>query len=336
MKRIAFLLASLIILMTGSAYAGKARFIDSEEESKFHRQHLLIHLGEEECHVTGNYIKARSEKDRKTVIGHVEQLDRFWLHEVDGQYALVEIVSSHETSPDSWVGMRGWINADYVDCFCNGAEYKRGKRFTVTETWGGYQEILDFYYQAILNQPSDMEIVKMGYFEPYFFPNSLDDYGFVIVDINGDEIYELLIFHRDYLYQTNGEVFLSYVYSIKNDHPRRILESANRSRFYLRNDGLFYNEGSNGAAYGIHYVYELKEGYIEVREGVLSGDYKKNGKEEHGWFLVTERADMTYSEFPLISDNEAASRIREYRQAVVFDLEGFISFREYERIMESQ
>lgn len=334
MKKTLFIFLILSMLLSSTAYASKARFIDTDEESLFHRNHLKIHVGEDECHVTGNYIKMREIDDKTTVIGHVEQLDSFVLHAVDDKYALIEIIFSHDTSPDSHAGMMGWINADYVDCFCNGAEYKSGKRFTVSDTWGGYQEILDFYYQSILNQPTDIEIVEMGYFEPYFFPVSLEDYGFVIVDINGDTVYELLIFHKDYLHQTNGEVFLSYVYTIKDGHPRRILESANRSQFYLRYDGLFYNEGSNGAAYGVYYVYEMDNGVIKVREGVLSGDYEKNGNIEYGWFFVTERADMEYFKFPLISSEEAASRIQQYRQDVVFDLEGFISFGEYGRICE--
>ena len=48
-----------------------------------------------------------------------------------------------------------------------------------------------------------------------------------------------------------------------------------------------------------------------------------------GWFLVDERADFSYMEHPMISDEEAMQRVEAYQQCIDFDLEGFTTFEQY-------
>ena len=86
---------------------------------------------------------------------------------------------------------------------------------------------------------------------------------------------------------------------------------------------------SNGAAYTVHYIYDLIGSNLEVREGVLSGDCTENNGENLSWFLVDERADFSYTDHRLISAEEAKHRIELYQQSVVHQFDGFISFAEY-------
>ena len=73
MKRLLAFLFALMITSTSTAFAAKARSIDSDADSSFHAKHLLLHIGDSSCHATGNYIKTRSQSNKDKVIGHLEQ-----------------------------------------------------------------------------------------------------------------------------------------------------------------------------------------------------------------------------------------------------------------------
>ena len=324
-KVLAMVLA--LSLIQSHALADKARNIQTTQDSSFHSYHLLQHIGEHDCHVTGNYIKTRSVKNKKTVIGHLEQADTFELLSVEDGLALICVNSSHKTSPDSWDGMTGWVNADYVDCLCDYSRYSSGM-FGQTNEWEGYGKVLDYFERAIVEKWSDQKIVDSGFMEPYYFPDSLDDYGFVLRDINSDGLKELIVFHESYL-NPEEDTFLTAVYTLINGYPVRVAESWARNRFYLCADGSLYNEGSNGASYSVFYIFELLGTNIDVREGVLSGDYIDKGKTCYGWFHVSDRADFSYSDYPLISEEEAAWRIENYQNRVIHNLDGYFSFRDY-------
>lgn len=124
--------------------------------------------------------------------------------------------------------------------------------------------------------------------------------------------------------------------TLVNGHPVRVLESWTRSRNYLCADGSVYCEGSNGAAYTIYYIFDLVGAEFVVREGVLSGDYEENGEMKCGWFLVDKRADFSYTEHPMISDEEAMQKAQAYQNSVLFDLDGFTTFAQYAAMNESR
>ncbi len=124
MKKRAFvLLIVLTLIWLNGAYAEKARNIQSTMDSAYHTAHLAQHLNAGDLHGTGNYLKVREKAKNAKVLGHLEQADRFALLALKNGYAQVEITESAETSPDSWVGLTGWVNADYIDCDCSQAQY---------------------------------------------------------------------------------------------------------------------------------------------------------------------------------------------------------------------
>lgn len=116
-----------LVLLVGvciPALADKARGISTEADEAFHADHLLRHINQSDCRVTGNYIKVRADsKSSARVIGHVEQADSFVLLDISGSLARIRVVSAHESSPDSWAGLEGWVTAAYVDCSCPSEAY---------------------------------------------------------------------------------------------------------------------------------------------------------------------------------------------------------------------
>lgn len=121
------LMAMVLVMLMAAlpAMADKARGIETTDDAAYHAGHLLHHLNGVTCHVTGNYIKVRAEaKSNAKVVGHVEQADEFVLLELDGDFAYIRVLNAHETSPDSWYGLEGWVTAAYVDCPCTEDEYR--------------------------------------------------------------------------------------------------------------------------------------------------------------------------------------------------------------------
>ncbi|MGN0757899.1 MAG: hypothetical protein ACI4MU_01760 [Candidatus Ventricola sp.] len=310
----------LLLLSVSGALAEKARAIETDADSAYHAVHLLLHLNTTECHATGNYIKNRTQPNGSVVAGHLEQADSFSLLAIENGWAKIEVIASDKTSPDSWAGMTGWVNADYVDCECSEADYYDGT--------DGYDSILDWFYLAISEKFDDQVIADAG-FEPWEFPDDLNTSGFVYWDINTDGIDELFI-----LRDRNAEIgSIIAGYTLVNGHPVRMFSSWARNRYYLRSDGSLYNTGSNGAAYAVHYIFDLIDSKLEVREGVLSGDCIEDKGENLSWFLVDERADFSYTDHELISQEEAQRRIESYKQSVVWKFSDFTSFAEYKSLL---
>lgn len=334
MKRLCLLILTAILLMVcESAFAAKARSISSDSDSAYHAEHLIKHLDETECQATGNYIKTRSKANGSKVVGHLEQADEFILLDVKNGWAQIEVVYSDKTSPDSWEGMTGWVNSDYIDCVCSTNKYYAYSEHSPQGNWDGHSKTLLYFYNAIIEEWDYQKIVDSGFCEPYYFPNSLEDYGFVLRDLNSDGIKELIILHKDY-FTSNGDIFITAIYTLKNGISTRILESWTRNRHYILHDGSVFNEGSNGASYAVQYILDLIDSEFIVREGVLSGDYYENGETKYGWFLVDEEADFSYMDHKRISDEKAHQRISEYKKLIDYQLGDFISFKQFENTLE--
>lgn len=139
MKRMIGLLLTVCLFFSAeSALAAKARSIESDADSIHHSSHMHLHVGNTGCHATGNYIKTRTKANGNKVIGHLEQADEFILLEMTTGWARIEVTYSDRTSPDSWVGMTGWVNADYIDCDCAPSDYAN----TMDKSTGVYPAFL--------------------------------------------------------------------------------------------------------------------------------------------------------------------------------------------------
>ena len=250
---------------------------------------------------------------------------------------IVKVTYSDKTSPDSHKGMTGWLNADYVDCYCDASEYAgegEANGLYTDENCRNYDEVIELYIRAIKERWDSDKISEFG-FEPYCFISSLEKDGYILKDLDQDGSDELIILSRDSLessrYQ-NFEDMLYAVYTMKNGKPIRVLESWTRSRNYLCTDGGIYNEGSDGASYLTWCIRDIKNGRVVVREGVQTADkMDANGEYlEGGVYLRMTESHKLY-DGEEISEEQADADLARYQNMLLNDDSGFVPFAEYKK-----
>ncbi len=133
-KTFAALLAFVILFACSVSIADQARFLKDDKNKTYHAKHLLLHLGSQNCKVSGNYIKVRKAAGSNDVLGHLEQSDAFTLDDMNGSWAHITVVFSAKTSPDSYIGLSGWIDSNYLECPCSYDEYYYGPAHTAYST----------------------------------------------------------------------------------------------------------------------------------------------------------------------------------------------------------
>lgn len=251
---------------------------------------------------------------------------------------IVKVTYSDKTSPDSHKGMTGWLNADYVDCYCDAGEYagegEANGFFYADENCRNYDEVIELYIRALKERWDSDKISEFG-FEPYCFISSLEKDGYILKDLDQDGSDELIILSRDSLessrYQ-NFEDMLYAVYTMKDGKPIRVLDSWTRSRNYLCADGGIYNEGSDGASYSTWCIRDLKNGRIVVREGVQTTDrMDANGEYLEGivYLRMTESHKLYDGEE--ISEEQADADLARYQNMLLNDDSGFVPFAGYKK-----
>ena len=251
---------------------------------------------------------------------------------------IVKVTYSDKTSPDSHKGMTGWLNADYVDCYCDAGEYageSEANGFVYAdENCRNYDEVIELYVRALKERWDSDKISEFG-FEPYCFISSLEKDGYILKDLDQDGSDELIILSRDSLessrYQ-NFEDMLYAVYTMKNGKPIRVLDSWTRSRNYLCADGGIYNEGSDGASYSTWCIRDIENGRIVVREGVQTADkMDANGEYlEVGVYLRMTESHKLY-DGEEISEEQANADLARYQNMLLNDDSGFVPFAEYKK-----
>lgn len=265
---------------------------------------------------TGNNLRVRNIPGGEDILGHLEKADQFLLLDIQDGWAQIQVTRAADTSPDSWVGLTGWVSTDYLSTGAGTG--------TVTDAWGGYGEVLECFYTVIVEEWDLEKKHSLGFVEPYYIPSSLED-GFVLKDLNADGVDELIVLSRGYFRDTM-EAFLTAIYTLKDDQPVLATESWTRSRKYLCADGSIYEEGSNGAAYAVYEIDELIGSEFVLRESVRSDDVEQN---QIGWFLLTEEMDYPIDRSLMITEEEAQRRIAEYQQTITRDIDGFTTFAQY-------
>lgn len=248
---------------------------------------------------------------------------------------IVKVTYSDKTSPDSHEGMTGWLNADYVDCYCDADEYA-GESGTNEFAYAdanckNYDEVIELYIQAIQERWDSDKISAFG-FEPVSFVGSLENDGYFFKDINHDGKNELIILPMSLNNGSleDGGAMIYAVYTMQNGKPVRVLESWTRSRNYLCADGGIYNEGSDGASYSTWCIRDIKNGRIVVREGVQTTDKTlENGDIEMAYLRMTESHKLYDGEE--ISEAQADADLERYQNMLLNDDSGFVPFAEYKK-----
>lgn len=337
MKRFIVLGALALCLLSGTAMADKARNIASDADSQYHAAHLENHLDTTDVYCTGNYVKVLNKINGKKVVGHLEQADQFQLLDIQKGWVKIKVTYSDKTSPDSHKGMTGWLNADYVDCYCDAGEYAgegEANGFVYAdENCRNYDEVIELYIRAI-QEKWDWEKLSNSGFEPSWFLRSLEYDGYILKDLNRDGIDELVILPKGSL-STNGlenDCMIDAVYTLVDGKPKRVLYSWDRNRNYLCADGEIYSEGSDGAAYFTACIYDIKDGKAVVREGVQTTDrMDANGEYlEGGVYLRMTESHKLY-DGEEISEEQADADLARYQNMLLNDDSGFVPFAEYEK-----
>ena len=337
MKRFIALGALALCLISGTAMADKARNIASDADSQYHAAHLENHLDTTDVYCTGNYVKVRNKINGKKVVGHLEQADQFQLLDIQKGWVKIKVTYSDKTSPDSHKGMTGWLNADYVDCYCDADEYA-GESGTNEFAYAdanckNYDEVIELYIQAIQEKWDSDKISAFG-FEPVSFVGSLENDGYFFKDINHDGKNELIILPMSLNNGSleDGGAMIYAVYTMQNGKPVRVLESWTRSRNYLCADGGIYNEGSDGASYSTWCIRDIKNGRIVVREGVQTADkMDANGEYLEGTVYLRMTESHKLYDGEEISEAQADADVARYQSMLLTDDSGFVSFAEYKK-----
>ena len=337
MKRWRVLLTLALCLAGGTAAADKARNIASDADSQYHAAHLENHLDTTDVYCTGNYVKVRNKINGEKVVGHLEQADQFQLLDIQKGWVKIKVTYSDKTSPDSHKGMTGWLNADYVDCYCDAGEYAgegEANGFVYAdENCRNYDEVIELYIRAIKERWDSDKISEFG-FEPYCFISSLEKDGYILKDLDQDGSDELIILSRGSLESSRyqNEDMLYAVYTMKDGKPIRVLDSWTRSRNYLCADGGIYNEGSDGASYSTWCIYDIRDGKTVIREGVQTADkMDANGEYlEGGVYLRMTESHKLY-DGEEISEEQADADLERYQNMLLNDDSGFVPFAEYKK-----
>ena len=337
MKRIVYVaLIMMSFLYSSEALAAKARSITTDADSAYHSNHLELHIGQTDCFCTGNYVKVRTQQNGNKVVGHLEQADHFNLADVRDGWALIQVTASAGTSPDSYIGMTGWIDANYIDCLCSNEEYLSNNvnsgdvlpnDVLLPFQWTCFEDVLNAYYYVaseIMKTPiGDQQMREVDRLlgvslEPNMYP-SLDT-GYILRDLDHNGTDELIIL------EAGGESFedgmLITLYAMENQRPKLLLFGLNRSVYYLTTDNGIANYGSDGASYYRYYVFDVVDSNLSVRGGIITDWDEIDGEV---CFYTTDTDLDTSNDIRI--DIEDAYNIRFAQED--HNPEGFIPFRNY-------
>ena len=171
-----------------------------------------------------------------------------------------------------------------------------------------YQDILDNAYTVITNRGANLVeaddiFTAVGIWEAGIgrsTDESLAGIGYCFYDVDGNGIEELIIMDTDEdSDRWDNRILL--MYSLLDERPVPVIVGWARNRYYLLNDGTFYNEGSGGAAYTIFATYRMAEDGISIKViDYYFSDYRDNSFKEYwlaegnwGWFHNTTGVQKT-------------------------------------------
>ena len=148
---------------------------------------------------------------------------------------------------------------------------------------------------------------------------ALNEIGYTFKDLNGDDVSELLIgsFNNADDAFVNNEIYM--IYTLKNDTPEFLLEGMSRNMYSLKDDGSFFNMGSNGAAYSIIGTY-----HISKDNEVVCDDYYFTYPDDNDLSIIeiyhnntgiyvrddSEKLDITLDDFWTLQEDAAKGTVK--------------------------
>jgi len=181
------------------------------------------------------------------------------------------------------------------------------------KTFEAYQEILDLFYYSISTHWSNYSSEdqtdldeKISYLWYYYDPvDSLSDAGYMLVDLNNDNVPELITGVMPEA--ESGMMYDLYTYS--NGSVLHLVSSGERDRYYLCTDHIIANEGSSGAVDSVFGFYKF-EGNESLTLEELVRYYGMEPPEGPWYYGKTDTHDVKQME--PISESTAMEIIDKY------------------------
>ena len=157
---------------------------------------------------------------------------------------------------------------------------------------------------------------------PYYYygGNPLENVGFGFADLDNDGYWELII---GAIYNAEQDPAVFEIWTLKDGEPVLLLQAGSRNHYvlqYIEEDRMWYvvNECANGAANHATYYLMLREGKLEVVQGIV---FDALADEESPWFMTYDLDWDTSNDVPI--DEATAEAILESNRKHYTALEYF-------------
>ena len=191
-------------------------------------------------------------------------------------------------------GQNAYVKSDFIQPSGDGKIQNKNQQSTAAH----YADIISYIAMFARGEVDFLDPQYKSYssfYLPTDAPISRENrFGYVLRDIDSDGSDELLLTSGEY-----GELY-DYIYAIVTIKDGKIYpiayEGGARNRFYLCQNNIISNEGSNGAAYSVSKYYRVVDGKLIRIESV----YSEQGKDCIIWYN-----SVNHSEPKQISTAEA-------------------------------
>lgn len=139
-----------------------------------------------------------------------------------------------------------------------------------------YGEILDGYFDALLQGFGPQEYMDRGLNYLVGMVGDVDKVGYAMDDVDGDGVSELMVGSVD-------EGLIYAMYTVKDGQETQIIDAMERSTYQLTSDGLILNRGSNSAASYGYNLYRLENGSLQFQDALVFDAAKD---EKNPWFYT--------------------------------------------------
>ena len=185
----------------------------------------------------------------------------------------------------------------------------------IDELEAAYAQQIGRYYPALaekweIDQYFDGEMSVLPYY--YYEGDPLRNVGYGFVDLDGDSQGELVI---GAIWNVEQDPSVFEIWTLVNGKPRMLVQGGTDNRYalqYVQQEQAWYiaNDVSNSGASWAAYYLQLKDGKLEVKDGVL---YDMFADEQNPWFLSYD-LDWDVSNDQPIDEETANAILDSHRQ----------------------
>ena len=141
-----------------------------------------------------------------------------------------------------------------------------------------YSEVLDSYYDALLQGLDPADYMGRGLNYMPGFVKDLDQVGYVMDDLDNDGVTELLIGSVE-------EGLIYAMYTVKDGQEIQLIDAGERNTYRISSDGVIINNGSNSAFQMAYFLYTFSDGALHFQDGLV---YDAGADEQNPWFYVKD------------------------------------------------